>query len=293
MNKQVAAMCTLLLLWMRPASHAATVARHGASLDYDPAAFKEVYCFEWGRSPRPREHVPQPDDHFRSGELTFVLKTLSPTGSINVSLTPTTHRNAEYFKNTYPHISAEIAAVSDLLRDRPALPRIAENRQPQHPVLQHPVYLISKVRFFDYPWGSAIGLLEFDAQDSGNVAGIDPRFGWSRLAYTMYGLTADRRFYVNARMDVVHPELERGDNRRLVSELVSEAEYDAYLRRATRLMERSADEAFSPSLAVLHQVVSSLRINSKEALPEKWHRMRGRRKIEIEPEQRNAPELAR
>jgi hypothetical protein len=283
MTKVISTACTLLL-YNCVAIDAATVTRYGVSIDYDPAFFSEVFCNESPRTPRTRNHVPKPEDHFTPGELTFVLKSPSKIGSAIVTLTPTTHRNAEYFNQAYPDIAARIRTLKDLLRKHRALPQIDENRRPIHPIWQHLVYLISKVSYFDFPWGSAIGLLEFDDQTFGHAAGYDAQFGWSRLDYAMYGLTADERFYVSGNLDVVHPELERRENKRLGSRSFGDPEYYAYLERATRLTERRPDESFSPSLTVLQQLIGSIKIDATQARPEKWHRLRDRRKITIDAE---------
>lgn len=273
-----------LLLCISVEIEAATVTRHGVSIEYDPAMFSEVFCNEWARSPRPRPHVWGPGDDFRSGELDFVFKTPSPIGSVIVSLTPTAHRSPEYFDQTYPHIAARIRALKDVLRERRPLPQRDENRRAIHPIWQHAVYLVSRLRYFDFSWGSATALLEFDAQDAGNVAGYDPGIESSRLSYAMYGLTADQRFYVSGSLDVVHPELERREHKRLLNDSVSDAEYDAYLDRATRLTEQSREESFSPSLTVLHNLMGSLTIDPQQARPDKWHRFRTRRGIAMKPE---------
>lgn len=280
---KLALIAYVLLLCVLVSTQAATVSRHGVSIEYDPATFSEVFCNEWARSPRPRTHVWGPGDHFRSGELNFVFSNPSTRASVIVSLTPTAHRSHDYFEKTYPHIAARIRVLKDVLRERRPLPQLDENRRPIHPIWQHAVYLVSKVRYFDFPWGSAIALLEFDAQDGGNVAGYDPRIESSRLNYAMYGLTADQRFYVSSSLDVVHPELERREHKRLLHDSVSDAEYDAYLRRATRLTEQSRDETFSPPLTVLHNVMSSVTLDAKQARPDKWHRFRNRRKIALAP----------
>ena len=164
---------------------AATVSRHGVSIQYDPGAFSEVFYNEWVRSPRPRRYVSQqPGEHFKPGDLSFVFKGPPPVGSVIVSLTPTSHRSADYFKETYPHASAEIRKLKELLRGRPANPEIGASGERIHPVSEHSAFLVSKVQYFDFSWGSAIGFLHFSAQDEGAAAGFDPQFGWTRLLGT-------------------------------------------------------------------------------------------------------------
>ena len=282
--KQTFTACVLLVCIVGSID-AATVSRHGVSIDYDAAAYSQVFYNEWVRRPRPRRHVSQgPGDHFTPGELSFVFKAPSPAGSVLVRLTPTSHRSADYFNDTYPHASAEIRKLKELLRDRPAHPEIGASGERIDPVSKHSAFLVSKVQYFDFPWGSAIGFLHFSAQDEGAAAGFDPQFGWTRLHYYMHGLTADDRFYVSGTLDVVHPELERRENKRFEKQPPVGAEYAAYLKRATRLTERSREESFSPSLTVLHKLMGSLTIDPKQALPDKWHRFRIRRGIALEPE---------
>ena len=110
------------------------------------------------------------------------------------------------------------------------------------------------------------------------------QFGWTRLHYQIHGLTADDRFYVSGRLDVLHPELERRENKRLEKQPLGGDDYAAYLKRATRLTERSREESFSPSLTVLHKMMGSLTVDPKQARPEKWHRFRLRRGRALEPE---------
>ena len=272
-----------LLLFNCAAIDAATVTRHGISIEYDPAAFVETFCVEKAPKPRPRNHPPRIERDFTPAELTFVLRSPSDIGGAQLSFTPTSHRNTAYFNEAYPDLAPEIERLKEILQARPALPRLDENKRPIDPLSQHPVYLISKVQYFDFPWGSAIGFLHFDAQDEGNAAGYDPIFGWSRLGYYLHGLTTDERFYVNGSLDVVLPELERGENKRMNERPTLGDAYAAYLTRATRLMERSPDESFNPSLAVLHNLMTSLRIGPRQARPEKWHRFRNRRKIALAP----------
>ena len=279
MTKLISAACTLFV-YSGVAVAAATVSRHGVSMEYDPQMVLEAVCSEKAAKPRPPNHPSRIERDFTPAELTFSLVSRSKIGGASVSLSPTTHRNVDYYDQAYPDLAPEIEKLKQLLRDRPRHPERDKHRRTIHPLSQHPYYLISKVRYFDFPWGSAIGFLNFDAQDAGNPAGFDPQIEWTRLGYNIYGLTGDGRFYVSGSLKVVHPELERGENKRLlINGDVRGDEYNAYLDRATRLMEQAADESFSPHLTVLHKLMSSISFDAKHARPEKWHRFRDRRRI--------------
>lgn len=280
---KVAGFAGTWFLYSFAAVGAATVTRHGVTIEYEPALVSEAFCHEKAAKPRPRNQPPRIERDFTPAELTFVLRSRLQIGSVHLSLSPTTHRSVDYFNQAYPDLAPNLRRLRQLLRDRPRLPELDERRRPIDPLSQHPVYLISKVRYFDFPWGSAIGFLQFDAQDAGNPAGFDPGLDLSRLSYLIYGLTADERFHVTGSLDVVHPKVERRESKRLLANRsLSDDQYGAYLDRATRLMEQGTDESFSPPLTVLHKVMASVAIDATKARPEKWHRFRNRHKITLD-----------
>lgn len=277
MTRLIATTTFIFVLSNCVAAAEGTAKRHGVSIEYDTAEFPEAVWMEEAAKPRPRNHVPRHDDYFRPPSLTIRLRTAAKIGHASVKLTSTAHRTVQYFDEAYPDTAGEIRKLKELLRDRPAHPEIDAKGETVHPVSQGPAHLVSKVRYVDFPWGSAIAFLEFSAQDFGPAAGFDAAFGWTRLNYYMYGLTADERYYVCGTLDVVLPELERGENKRIAEEHVTNDEYFAYLKRATRLMEQRPHESFSPSLSVLHKLMATLTINPKEARLQTWHRFRDRK----------------
>lgn len=121
-------------------------------------------------------------------------------------------------------------------------------------------YMVARLRRKRFRWGKAVSFLSQFTQDSELPA---PRNG--RLEYEVWGVTADRKHTVVARISVSHPKLPDLEDKRetlryfrTVEALKRDPDY--------KLIERCKPEEFTPSLTAFDAMLDSLSIND-ERLP--------------------------
>lgn len=114
-------------------------------------------------------------------------------------------------------------------------------------------YLVARVRRKQLRWGTTVSFFSQSTQDLGLYV---PHNG--HLEYEVWGVTADQRFTVIARVSVSHPKLGNWDDSESVRVVRS---MDALKRdRDYKLIEKCRPEEFTPSLTAFDQMLDSLRI---------------------------------
>jgi hypothetical protein len=116
-------------------------------------------------------------------------------------------------------------------------------------------YMVARLRRKQFSWGKAVSFLSQFTQDSSLESPVS-----GRLDYNVWGVTADRKYTVVARIfSVRHPKLpyEKGDRERSRDYRTIEA-----LKRDPdyKLIERCKPEEFTPSLTAFDEMLDSLTI---------------------------------
>ena len=115
-------------------------------------------------------------------------------------------------------------------------------------------YMVARLRRKQFKWGYAVSFLSQFTDDNSLESPVN-----GRLDYEVWGVTADRKYTVIARISVSHPTLpaeerdrERTRNYRTIEELKRDGDY--------KRIERCKPEEFEPSLAVFDKMPDSLTI---------------------------------
>lgn len=150
-----------------------------------------------------------------------------------------------------------IEALRELLATRPAA---VPGDLPMLPLVNSQQLLHAQVRYLDFANGSGVRYLTQHAQAPTLVNSQE-------VFYTFQGLTRDGAWYVSAFIPVTVPALPAS------AQLSSEeyealmAGYEAYLAETATLLEAQAAEAFTPDLATLDRLITSLAVNAVQATP--------------------------
>lgn len=114
-------------------------------------------------------------------------------------------------------------------------------------------YLVARGRRKQLSWGKTVSFLSQSTQDLGLYV---PHNG--HLEYEVWGVTADQRYTVVARVSVSHPKLANWDD----AEPVRVARSMEALKRDRdyKLIEKGRPEEFTPSLTAFEQMLDSLKI---------------------------------
>lgn len=150
------------------------------------------------------------------------------------------------------YAAEQVAVLNALLTSRPAIP----DNYPFLPYWNAAAMFHSNEQYVDFQNGSGIRYLTQYGQ------AIYP-INSTSLFYTFQGLTSDGRFYISAILPVNHAEIDdTGDN----IDPNWEAYYDqdvweAYITEQVTWLNSQTPESFTPSLAALDQMISSLLIN--------------------------------
>lgn len=115
-------------------------------------------------------------------------------------------------------------------------------------------YMVARLRRKQFSWGNAVTFLSQFSQDTLLAA---PHNG--RLEYEVWGVTADRKYTVVARISVSHPKLPDSEDD---PELVRLVRTIGALKRDPdyKRIERCKPEEFTPSLTAFDQMLDSLTI---------------------------------
>ena len=115
-------------------------------------------------------------------------------------------------------------------------------------------YMVARLRRKQFGWGHAVSFLSQFTQDMGFESPVN-----GGLHYEVWGVTADRKYTVIARISVSHPKLpdedfdrERARDYRSIEALKRDRDY--------RRIERCKPEEFEPSLAAFDKMLDSLTI---------------------------------
>ena len=115
-------------------------------------------------------------------------------------------------------------------------------------------YMVARLRRKQFSWGHAVSFLSQFTQDMGFESPVN-----GRLGYEVWGVTADRKYTVIARISVSDPKLpdeefdrERARDYRSVDALKRDRDY--------KRIERCKPEEFEPSLAAFDKMLDSLTI---------------------------------
>ena len=79
------------------------------------------------------------------------------------------------------------------------------------------------------------------------------------MVYAFIGLTDDGRYLVSVLMPVAHPALDIYDDFQPADDFYEDAE--TFLRGQADMLNAQPDESFLPSLALLDDLVSSVRVD--------------------------------
>lgn len=115
-------------------------------------------------------------------------------------------------------------------------------------------YMVARLRRKQFRWGSAVSFLSQFRQDTLLAA---PHNG--RLEYEVWGVTADRKYTVTARISVSHPKLPDSEDDpetmrlfRTIEALKQDPDY--------KRIERCKPEEFTPSLTAFDEMLDSLTV---------------------------------
>lgn len=121
-------------------------------------------------------------------------------------------------------------------------------------------YMVARLRRKQFRWGNAVTFLSQFTQDT-----LLPAPHNGRLEYEVWGVTADRKYTVTARISVSHPKLPDSEDDpdslrdfRTIEALKRDPDY--------KLIEKCKPEEFTPSLTAFDAMLDSLTIND-ERLP--------------------------
>ena len=115
-------------------------------------------------------------------------------------------------------------------------------------------YLVARLQRKQFRWGTAVSFLSQFSQDIEFESPVN-----GRLEYQVWGVTADRKYTVVARISVSHPKLPDEERDRERARLVRSVEA---LKRDPdyKLIERCKPEEFEPSLTAVDEMLDSLQI---------------------------------
>jgi hypothetical protein len=111
----------------------------------------------------------------------------------------------------------------------------------------------ANVQYLDFKTGQGLRYLTMFSQ------GIVP-INNNELIYTFQGLTSDRRYYVAAVLPVTHPSLPADGNVSGNEPPEFTSDFSAYLKNTAASLNNQAAETFTPNLALLDAMMSSLEI---------------------------------
>ena len=115
-------------------------------------------------------------------------------------------------------------------------------------------YMVARLRRKQFSWGHAVSFLSQFTDDMWLEAPVN-----GRLDYEVWGVTADRKYTVLARISVSHPKLP--DEEDDPETLRSYRSVEALKRdRDYKLIERCKPEEFVPSLTAFDEMLDSLTI---------------------------------
>ena len=115
-------------------------------------------------------------------------------------------------------------------------------------------YMVVRLRRKQFSWGNAVSFLSQFTQDTLLPAPHD-----GRLAYEVWGVTADRKYTVVANVSVSHPKLPDSEDD---PETLRDFRTIEALKRVPdyKLIERCKPKEFTPSLAAFDKMLDSLTI---------------------------------
>ena len=116
-------------------------------------------------------------------------------------------------------------------------------------------YMVARLQRKQFRWGAAVSFLSQFSQDIEFESPVN-----GRLEYHVWGVTADRKYTVVARISVSHPKLPDEERERERARLVRSVEA---LQRDPdyKLIERCKPEEFEPSLTAFDEMLDSLKID--------------------------------
>jgi len=142
-----------------------------------------------------------------------------------------------------------VSELRALLEARPALPAGAP---PFLPAFNAGQLGQAKVAFLDFQNGSGIRFLTQFGQ------AFWPFYNRG-MVYAYIGLTDDGRYLVSALMPVAHPALDIYDDFQSADDFYDDAE--TFLRGQVDMLNAQPDDSFLPSLALLDDLLSSVRVD--------------------------------
>lgn len=170
----------------------------------------------------------------------------------HVYVFPTTDPKVKNFKKAYPTVADATKDLSSLLKNKSAAP----TNIPYLPWLDASTPINSKMKYLSFKNGAGVRYIA-TYQIEPEVVSNDG------LLYSMQGLTEDGKYYVSAQIPVRSKTLpEKSD----VASW-SKEKYDAfskdfakYSKKEELKLNKLAESAFSPSLADLDKIVSSIKV---------------------------------
>lgn len=155
------------------------------------------------------------------------------------------------FGKTYPEISSAAAELRQILSKAPKAPD-ATKSLPDLPRNNAGQSFRSKAQLVDFKAGSGILFLTQYTQE------VYPNpINNEELTCNFQGLTKNGKYYVAARMAIIHPDLPRGID---FTKHIDRDDNLRYLKEGEKRLNRLADDSFQPSLAELKKLIASISI---------------------------------
>lgn len=161
--------------------------------------------------------------------------------------------NYEDFNESGPRAIAELTRMLD---ERPTdfpVTEAGQNPLPFLPTFNAAQVVALRIEYLDFQNGSGLRYL---TQYGQALAPINNR----ELFYTFQGLTLDGAYYVSVILPISHPSLHSGVNLQQADYAAIEADFAGHLAGVRATINAADPAEFTPDLALLDQLVQSIRV---------------------------------
>lgn len=163
--------------------------------------------------------------------------------------------NRQELETDFPGFCRGLEAMRTFLLSQPK--NYPEHRQPDFVFVNAGIYIRSKFRLVDLPWGKAVVMMaQYTQEAHPPPPNSDDLSIWIR-AMSHDALLGKGGFCVSGEIKVSHPRLKRRDE--ACRELDGEDELKV-IEAAERRLNNFADESFSPSLKGIERMMRELRV---------------------------------